>query len=209
MPTRAVLLDAMGTLVELEPPWTRLAARLGVAEDAAERAFRAEIHFYRSHAHEAGDPRSLARLREACAAILGEQLAVPVTVEAMLDSIRFRAFDDSAPALAELSERGLILVCVSNWDVSLRETLARAGLLDLLDDVLTSAGVGRAKPDPAIFRAALGLAACEPEDAIHVGDSAAEDVAGARAAGIEALLLDRSGAGEIASLGEIVEHLRP
>jgi putative hydrolase of the HAD superfamily len=69
--------------------------------------------------------------------------------------------------------------------------------------VVTSAGSGVRKPDPAIFAAALELAGCGADEAVHVGDTVAEDIAGAEAAGIRALLLDRSGGGDIASLTEI------
>ncbi|MGH2871266.1 MAG: HAD family hydrolase, partial [Solirubrobacteraceae bacterium] len=98
---------------------------------------------------------------------------------------------------------------VSNWDVSLLEVLELAGLGVLLDAVVSSAAVGAAKPAPAIFGHALALSGARPEHALHVGDSLAEDVAGARACGIEAVLLDRSGAQRpsgvttIASLAEL------
>ena len=69
---------------------------------------------------------------------------------------------------------------------------------------------GARKPDPAIFDAALELAGVRaPSEALHVGDTPEEDVAGAEAAGIRCLLLDRDGGGEIASLAEIEQHLRP
>ena len=88
--------------------------------------------------------------------------------------------------------------------------LERCGLAPALDGVVTSAGVGARKPDPAIFAAALELAGCAADEALHVGDTPAEDVAGAAAAGIPHLLIARgAGEGEIASLAEIVQHLRP
>jgi FMN phosphatase YigB (HAD superfamily) len=82
---------------------------------------------------------------------------------------------------------------VSNWDVSLHDALADAGLAALVDGALSSAEVGRAKPDPLIFERALRLADVAPEDAIHVGDSLEHDVAGARAAGIRPVLVTRGG----------------
>ena len=85
------------------------------------------------------------------------------------------------------------MVVVSNWDVSLAEVLERVGLAPLLDGVVTSAAVGAAKPDPAIFAHALALAGVPAARARHVGDSLDEDVAGARAAGIEPVLLRRDG----------------
>ncbi len=210
MQTRAVFLDALGTIVELDPPWTHLAAELGVEPD--ERlagAVRAEMAFYKAHAHEGTDAAALADLRRRCAELLSRELGRQVTVEQMMASIRFRAYSDAAPALASLRARGLALVCVSNWDISLPQVLERCGLGADLDGVITSAGAGVRKPDPAIFIPALELASCRPAEALHVGDSPDEDRAGARAAGIRSLLIDRAGDGEISSLAQIEDHLAP
>jgi FMN phosphatase YigB (HAD superfamily) len=205
---RAVLLDALGTLVELEPPWPHLAAALEVEpDDRLIAAVRAEMRYYREHSDEGRDAESLADLRRRCATVLSRGLGRQVGVETMMSAIRFRAFDDAAPALAELRRMGLRLVCVSNWDVSLPEVLARCGLDGKLDAVVTSAGTGARKPDPAIFEAALRIAGCSAAEAIHVGDTPAEDGAGARAAGIRALSLDRGGGAEIDSLASIRHHL--
>ena len=58
------LLDALGTLVELEPPWAHLAEALGVEPDERlARALRAEMAYYREHSHEGRDADSLADLR--------------------------------------------------------------------------------------------------------------------------------------------------
>lgn len=204
---RCVLLDALGTLVELEPPWPYLAAELGIDLDDAERAMRAEMRYYRDHSHEGRDPDSLAELRRRCAGMVSAELGREVAPDQLMSAIRFRAYTDAAPALAELRALGVELVCVSNWDVSLPSVLARCGLADGLDGVVTSAAVGTRKPDPAIFGAALELAGCEPKEALHVGDTPGEDLDGARAAGIGALLIDRSGGGDIESLAAIRHHL--
>jgi putative hydrolase of the HAD superfamily len=206
--TRAVLLDALGTLVELEPPWTHLADALGTPADAGlVAAVRAEMSYYRDHSHEGRDAASLADLRRRCATLLSRELGRDVAVETMMAAIRFRPFPDAAPALADLRDRGLRLVCVSNWDVSLPDVLARCGLATLFDGVVTSAGAGARKPEPAIFEPALRLARCAASQALYVGDTPSEDLAGARAAGIRALLIDRSGGGDIESLGSIRHHL--
>jgi HAD superfamily hydrolase (TIGR01509 family) len=205
MKTRAVFLDALGTLVELEPPWTRLACALPDAGDApVEAAFRREMAYYREHAHEAVDAATLVDLRRRCAELLSSELGREVDVETMMSSIRFHPAPDARPALTRLRELGLTLICVSNWDVSLPEVLDRAGVGGLLDGVVSSAAARASKPDPAIFQRALELAGCEPGEALHVGDTPEEDLAGAEAAGIPALLLGR----DIASLGEIELHLR-
>ena len=207
---RAVFLDALGTLVELEPPWVSLRASFPaeVSDERLERALRTEMAYYRDHAHEGRDEASLAELRERCAGIVSGELGMEVTADQLVDAIRFDAYPDAAPALRELRERGLRLVVVSNWDCSLPTVLERCGLGDLLDGVVSSAAAGARKPDPAIFAPALKLAECEPDEALHVGDTPEEDVAGARAAGIRPLLIARAGnRGEISSLSEIREHL--
>jgi putative hydrolase of the HAD superfamily len=62
-----------------------------------------------------------------------------------------------------------------------------------VDAWISSGSHGRVKPSPSIFRAALELLEVGAEDAVMVGDSLADDVAGARAIGIRAFLLDREG----------------
>jgi putative hydrolase of the HAD superfamily len=216
-PTKAVLLDALGTLIELEPPFARLAAVLGgeVSRERVERAMRAEMAYYRAHSHEGRDAASLAELRERSARVLSGELGLEVGVETMMSVIRFRAYPDSAPALAELRGRGLRLVCVSNWDCSLGAVLAGVGLAGALDAVVVSAVAGARKPEPAIFELALARAGCQPQEALAVGDTPTEDLAGASAAGIRALLIDRGGGGGtaadgarvISSLEQIGDHL--
>jgi putative hydrolase of the HAD superfamily len=124
-------------------------------------------------------------------------------LDALMRSLRFEAFADAAPALAELRSRGVSVVAVSNWDCSLHEVLDRVGLGEYLDAVVTSAAVGAAKPDARIFAAALAAAGCTAAEAVHVGDSREHDVDGARTAGIRALLIDRAGGGDLRSLREL------
>jgi putative hydrolase of the HAD superfamily len=205
---RAILLDALGTLIELEPPSpflrAELAARFGVqlSETEAQRAIAAEIAYYRFHFDEGRDEASLARLRVGCAQALRE--AIPEQhagrlpeagglVDALLASLRFRCYPDVLPALGEYRAEGLRIVVVSNWDVSLHVVLRRLGVTPMVDGIVTSAEAGARKPAPEIFDLALELADVPARDAIHVGDSLDEDVAGARAARIEPVLVSRSG----------------
>jgi putative hydrolase of the HAD superfamily len=208
--TRAVFLDALGTLVELEPPWISLRDMVpaAISDEQLVQALKAEMAYYKEHAHEGRDEASLAELRERCAALVSGKLGMDVGVDELVAAIRFSAYPDAIPALSGLRDRGLRLVTVSNWDCSLPRVLDGCGLGELLDGTITSAEVGARKPDPAIFERALELAGCEPGEALHVGDTAEEDVTGARAAGIRPLLIDRDGGqGDIASLEEIDQHL--
>jgi len=61
------------------------------------------------------------------------------------------------------------------------------------DGAITSAELGAAKPSPGPFRHALTIAGVPARDAVMVGNSLAEDVTGARAAGVEPVLLVRDG----------------
>ena len=60
-----------------------------------------------------------------------------------------------------------------------------AGLMQYFDALVISCEIGVAKPDPAIFDAALKLLSASKESAVMVGDGAASDMAGAEAAGID------------------------
>jgi putative hydrolase of the HAD superfamily len=198
---RAVLLDALGTLISFEPPAPRLRLalreRLGVdvGAEVAEAAIRAEIAYYRAHLHEGRDAAALADLRARCAEAmrpaLGLDAPLEVLTRALLDALRFFAYPDAAPALAALRAAGIRTVVVSNWDASLHERLRETGLAELVDGALASAEVGSAKPDGAIFAAALELA--RTRDAWHVGDTPEADVEGALAAGLRPVLIARDG----------------
>jgi putative hydrolase of the HAD superfamily len=216
---RAVLLDALGTLVELEPPWPllrrTLSARHGieVSEEDAKRAMLTEMAYYRSHHQEGSDGATLASLRESCALVLRGQLPQTSSLdseemtEALLDSLRFTPFPDTAPSLAALRAAGLRLAVVSNWDCSLRSVLGQVGLAGAVDAIVVSAEVGAPKPDPAIFSAALAELRCEASEAVFVGDSFETDVLGARAAGLRALLLERRPSRSEAALEGDVERV--
>jgi 2-haloalkanoic acid dehalogenase type II len=207
--TKAVFLDALGTLVELKPPWVGLGEALGDAVNEAQLipAVRAEMAYYKEHSHEGRDPESLADLRARCAELLTRELGIEVSVQTLVDTIRFAPYPDAVPALEDLRSRGLKLVCVSNWDCSLGEVLERCGLAAHLDGAVSSAAAGARKPDPAIFEPALELADCEREEALHVGDTREEDVEAAEAAGIRVLLINRDGGGDVGSLEEVAGRL--
>src|ERR1700722_18496790 len=116
----------------------------------------------------------------------------------LLDTLRFKVFSEVPDALERLRGAGLQLVVASNWDASLETVLDRAGLLALVDGVVSSASVGYAKPDPRLLRSALVLAGVPAGAAVHVGDGFREDVGAALGAGVRPVLLARDGrAGEV------------
>jgi len=102
----------------------------------------------------------------------------------------FELFDDVLPVLDRLRGAGLGIGLVSNTSRDLG-AFVRHFALDV-DGWIASGSYGKVKPSPLIFRAALELVGCEAERAVMVGDSPADDIAGARAVGMRALLLDRA-----------------
>ena len=101
----------------------------------------------------------------------------------------FELYEDALPVLEELRAAGLRIGLVSNGIRDLTEFVAHH-LLEV-DAIVDSRRHGRVKPHPTIFQAALDLLGVAPVEAAMVGDSLDEDVEGARALGMRALLVDR------------------
>jgi putative hydrolase of the HAD superfamily len=118
----------------------------------------------------------------------------------------FELYDDVVPVLAELRTMGLKLGLLSNTSRDLG-AFVRHFALDV-DAWVSSGSHGKVKPSPLIFAAALELLGVAARDAVMVGDSVEDDVEGAEAAGMRAVLLDRAGlfperANRIESLHEL------
>jgi putative hydrolase of the HAD superfamily len=197
---RALLLDAGNTLVYLDHvAVSAAAAQAGVsvtaealrpAEPLAKRRYEAAMRQGVSHASGwdlhmqalyecAGLPPELARL--ACAAAAREHERFNL----------WRSVQDELPAaLARARAAGLRLGVVSNSEGRLSELFARLALSQYFELIVDSALEGVRKPDPEIFRRALARMQLAPEDALYAGDIPEVDVVGARAAGMQAVLID-------------------
>ncbi len=105
----------------------------------------------------------------------------------------FTLYDDVMPCLERLRAAGLKIALVSNTNRDLAEVLEYFRLAPLVDAAVTSLAVGEFKPSPRIYQAALDAAGVRASEAVMVGDSVEDDVHGAMALGIAALLLDRAG----------------
>lgn len=100
-------------------------------------------------------------------------------------------YPDVLPVLRELKSAGLAMVIVSNWQCGLAHFCAELGLAPFFDHIIASAEVGSAKPEAAIFVAALERLRLPPSRVLHVGDSGVDDIEGAHGAGLAAALLRR------------------
>ena len=175
--------------------------RVSAAQAAG--AIAAEMDYYRSRMAQGTDTARVAALRADCAEVLRGALppAPPLRAldgatmtELLLDALRFKLFPEVPAVLALAREHGVRVVVASNWDALLPDVLGALGITSLLHGIVTSAQAGAPKPAAPVFRAALALAGVEAHEALHVGDSVEDDVIGARAAGIEPILVRRDGA---------------
>ena len=212
----ALLLDAMGTLIGLRQSvgrsYAALAADFGLAADA-DTIDRAFPQVYRQAPPLAFPGLAGEDLRNAEIAWWGEriqealQAALPdpetqladglppglaqALFEHFADPTLWRVYPEVPDCLRRWRGRGLRLAVVSNFDSRLPALLEGLGVAEHLHTVVVSSAAGAAKPDPAPYRLALEALDLPAEAVWHVGDSP-EDDAGARAAGIRCLLVDRA-----------------
>ena len=104
---------------------------------------------------------------------------------------RMQLFEDVLPVLEQLKKHGLALGVISNMNLGGATLTKQIGLSSIIDLAVTSAEIGRAKPHPQIFIAALEQAKAKPEEVVHVGDQIRSDIDGAINVGIWPVMLDR------------------
>jgi putative hydrolase of the HAD superfamily len=205
--TKAVLFDAGATLVHPDPPVEAVYAREFAAdgarfgrEDFARALTRAweEVHAGRDINRYGGVRGEIDFWRAFLNRVRSFLDGGTVSPEAFDRlAIHFRSasawtvYDDVVATLEDLSRRGFALGIVSNWDSYLPKLLEALDLAKFFRVVAVSAIEETGKPDAEIFHRACRRLGVDPREALHVGDSVAEDFDGARAAGLSALLLDR------------------
>lgn len=208
-PVDALLLDAGGALLHPAEPvartYARIAARHGGSRSEAEvaaafpRAFRQPWDGPRY----VGDGRPFWRRVVALSTGIDDAACFEALYGFFEDPGVWRVAPGARTALGRWRQAGGRAAVVSNWDTRLGPLLDALALTPLLDARVISAEVGAEKPAPEIFRHALTALGTPPTRALHLGDSARADVAGARAAGLRALLWT----GDTPLLGEIVDDL--
>ena len=201
MPLRAVLFDVDFTLAKPGPDlgpegYQRLGRRFGLELDPLRyaEARRHAVDTLERHPELDHDEEVWVVFTEQIVRGMGGnsnrayECAVEMT-RAWEHAQNFDIYEDVLPTLADLRRRGLKLGLVSNTGRDLQLFVRHHGL-DV--DAAVSSGVhGKTKPHPTIFQAALDRLEVTAEDAAMVGDSVEDDVDGARAVGMRALLLDR------------------
>ncbi len=215
---RAVLFDVDFTLCrpgpELGPEGYRtLGVQHGIDLDPAryEEARLAAIDDLRKHPELDHDEEIWVRFTEDIVRGMGGagdavQEITEEIVQRWRHAVHFELYEDVLPALRDLRRHDLRLGLISNTSRDLGTFVTHFGLD--VDAWISSGAHGKVKPSPLIFQAALELVGTEPGGAVMVGDSPEDDIAGARAVGMQALLLDRMGrfpdtANRIESLSEL------
>jgi HAD superfamily hydrolase (TIGR01549 family) len=201
MDLRAVLFDVDFTLCRPGPElsaerYARIAARHGLTLETSryEEAREAAVLNLKRHPELLHDESIWHRFTEEIFTGMGglEEIASECATEIEQGwsvSENFELFEDALPALEELRAARLKIGLVSNGIRDLTEFVAHHRLD--VDAIVDSRSHGRVKPHPTIFQAALELLGAAPAEAVMVGDSLEEDVEGARALGMHAILIDR------------------
>ncbi|MBF5083651.1 HAD family hydrolase [Quadrisphaera sp. INWT6] len=103
-------------------------------------------------------------------------------------------YGDAVPALRRVRAAGLVTAVLTNGDAEQqRGKIERTGLGGEVDVVVASSELSAGKPDPCAYAEALARVGVAAHEAVMVGDSLVNDVRGALAAGLGAVLLDRRG----------------
>ena len=229
---KAVFFDLYHTLVRYEPPRENLQAEVlsefGI--DVAPEVLRwplvaADEFIYQELAHAPLSKRSKEdkmALWMQYQRVLLKEAGIPADEKLILGvlgrmqqvKMKLVLFDDVAPVLATLRDRGLILGLISNIDHDIVPLLEELGLPSFLSIIVTSLDAGFTKPQPEIFQEALRRAGVQATEAMYIGDQYQVDVAGAHNAGMKGVLLDRgdyfakvTDCPRIQSLAQLVEHL--
>ena len=215
MRVRAVVLDLDGTLVDHDgsaraalAAWLpslgaeatdELVTAWFAAEEKHLRAWRSrEISFAEQRRRRLRDVLPLAGLASRVDLGSDAELDEVFAGYAARYTASWTVFDDVEPMLAALEDLPVRLAVLTNGtDEQQHAKLGAVGLTGRVGPVFTAEGLGVAKPEPQSYLTvctALGLA---PHDVLHVGDRYDLDVVAARAAGLRAVHLDRTGQGPL------------
>ena len=206
---RAILFDAVGTLIRPEPAvaaaYHRAGRRYGSRLTEAELRARFHSAFARLEAEDAterrnrtDEPRERQRWRRIVAEVFDdvaeqEELFGDLW-EHFASPANWRLFDDAAECLRRLSQRGeLVLGIASNFDQRLERIVAAFPGLSAARHVFVSSQLGFRKPAHGFFSAIEQALKLSPQEILLVGDDHANDYLGATAARWQAILIDRDG----------------
>ena len=211
-PYRACLIDALGTMVRLSPPWERIdpAAVEGLDPDVVRRAFRAEMRHYAANADRGRDPARWRRCAPSAPRSSPPSSADPIDVATMMAAIHFDAYPDAAPALAR---PGASAACGSSASPTGTTSSARCSSGSGSPTCSTASSPPPAPAPASRTRRSSSAGLADRRLRGGRGDPRRRQRRGrrgARAAGIDVIRIDRDGAArgpaDVSSLAEIVDR---
>ncbi len=196
---QALTFDVGGTLIQPWPSVGHLYAEVGaehgwkaLSPQKLNRSFAAAWRARKNFQHTRSDWADLVdrTFREFCDPPPSRTFFRAI-YDRFAETNAWRIHDDALDALDALASRDVPLSIISNWDERLRPLLRRLRLDRYFESIIVSCEVGFTKPSPVIFEHAAKKIGVLPGQILHVGDSLTDDVGGARAAGFQAVLVDR------------------
>ena len=222
MPIRAVVFDAVGTLIHVEPSAAAVYAEVGRRRGGGRgvdeirhrfgMAFQRQDNIDRAADWITNEDRELRRWREIVAEVLDDVVDREACFAELYDRFAkptsWRVDAEAAEVLEELSRRGLILAMASNFDSRLNAIVAGLPELIRLRHLVISSEVGCRKPGRSFFDATRTKLGVEGQDILFIGDDLINDYQGATAAGFDAMLLDpKHRAADVRRIGRLSELL--
>jgi putative hydrolase of the HAD superfamily len=223
---RAVVFDAVGTLIHPEPGAAEVYAMIGHRFDSQlsvaeigprfRAAFTREEEFDRRHGYQTSAAREVARWRRIVATVLDDVADAEGCFRTLFAHFArpdaWRCDPDAAAVIEGLLQRGYRLGLASNYDGRLRTVVAGLPPLDQLPHLVISSEVGWRKPAAAFFAAVCRAVGLPPEEVLYVGDDRVNDYEGAAAAELRPLLFDpreRAADTAIARVAKLMELTSP
>ena len=209
---RAVLFDAVGTLIHADPPvieaYHEAGRRCGSALSRSEIAARFAAAFRRHHAAQhSSEQAEQTRWRRVVADVFTDVDDTGPLFDELwshfADHRHWAVYDDVKEAWTALRSSGYRVGVASNFDQRLPDMAQGLAPLDEAEAIFVSSQLGFAKPHGEFFRGIEAALSLSPPQLLLVGDDPEKDWHGAKAAGWHALLIDRNGAN-----GEALVSLR-
>ncbi|MCD6384940.1 HAD family hydrolase [Candidatus Sumerlaeota bacterium] len=207
---KAVMLDALGTVIDLEPSFAGAFAQVcqdfgyQVSEDAVAQVLPIIEQIEQQRLSNEENLRvtneflmsrwiKMNKFIFKMVGIDGDAVKLAVEMERRFqDGSYTRLFPDTIPVLSRLREQGVRLGIVSNGTASVLNCLRYHQLDSYVDFILISGIVGWEKPARQIFELALNKAGVKAQNAVFVGDHYLADIEGARRVGIRPILINRN-----------------
>lgn len=210
---RAIILDAVGTLIHPDPPapmvYSQVGKRWGSRHDPDAiktrffQAFKQEEMTDRRLGWRTSEAREIERWRHIVANVLDGVSNREDCFQALFGHFgrpeAWRCDRATGAVLSGLAQRGFLLGMASNYDSRLYKVLAGKPELRPIEHVIISSEVGWRKPAPEFFAAVCRIVGLPADQILYVGDDLVNDVQGAKSAGLRAVWFAPSGTNNSAS----------